>query len=647
MIVGTAGHIDHGKTSLVEALTKVNCDRLPAEKKRGLTIDLGFAFLPSLKGETIGFVDVPGHEKFLRNMLAGATGFDFVLLVVAADDGVMPQTREHIAILDLLGLKQGIAVISKCDLVDEKRKSEVLEETREALDGTGLCEIPIITASIATGESIKMLRDLLLSKAEIFRQSDVDTKLFRLSVDRVFTLHGIGTVVTGTVLSGTIRVDDLVIVSPMGLSARVRSLRKQGNVDNSARVGDRVALALVGKGICTDNIKRGDVVLDSEIHAPSIRFDASFRMLKNSPLILKQGALIRVHCAAAEFTGRLIPLSARNIVPGSDSIVQISLDNPISAAVGDRLVIRDISAQWTLGGGTILDLVPPTRGRKKLSRLTELAAIRDMKDDDALVSVLSGRRGWVDLNSWMRARALQSCNAKQLIKDNGLKNLSTAEHNLVFLPSFWHDMKREIAGLLDAAHEQEPDLVGVPLERMRRQLACRLPTPVFAAFVRKMADDDELCIDRSWLRRTNHKVQFCIEEERILSLVLKHLDGDNRFRPPRIRDIAKSNRLDEVWLRRLMRMAARRGDVEEIAHDRFFSSDTTAEMVRVAHDLSKAAFDKRFYAKDFRDCLSNGRRVAIEVLEYFDWHGITIRQGDVRIFNSNLAANHIHSINWE
>ena len=287
MIIGTAGHIDHGKTALVHALTGIDTDRLKEEKARGITIDLGFAYLPAPDGRVLGFVDVPGHEKFVHNMLAGAGGIDFVLLVVAADDGVMPQTREHLAIVDLLGVGRGIVALTKVDLVSIERREAVTAEIAQTLDDTGLAGADVLPVSIVSGEGIDSLRDRLFAEAQAVAGSAANGR-FRLAVDRSFTLTGVGTVVTGTVLSGTVGVGDHVTISPSGLAARVRSIHAQNRPTDRGQAGERCALNLAGDGVAKDAIRRGDVVLDPELHAPTERIDAALRVLPSEPKPITQ-----------------------------------------------------------------------------------------------------------------------------------------------------------------------------------------------------------------------------------------------------------------------------------------------------------------------------------------------------------------------
>lgn len=307
MIIGTAGHIDHGKTALVRALTGVDTDRLKEEKARGITIDLGFAYLPTRTGGVLGFVDVPGHEKFVHNMLAGASGIDFMLLVVAADDGPMPQTIEHLAIIDLLGVERGIVALTKADLADRARRDDVEAAIRQLLAPTRLAEADIVPVSVVTGEGIDGLRERLFAAADAFKRA-ADDRRFRLAIDRSFTPAGAGTVVTGTVLSGSVSLGDRVLLSPSGLAARVRAIHAQNRPTERGSCGERCALNLVGDGIRKDAIHRGDVALDPDMHTPTERIDATLRMLSSEAKPIGQWMPVRLHHAAAEVGARIVLL---------------------------------------------------------------------------------------------------------------------------------------------------------------------------------------------------------------------------------------------------------------------------------------------------------------------------------------------------
>jgi selenocysteine-specific elongation factor len=631
MIVGTAGHIDHGKTALIRTLTGVDTDRLKEEKGRGISIDLGFAYWPRPNGEIIGFVDVPGHEGLVHNMLAGATGIDFVILVVAADDGVMPQTREHLAIMDLLGLRRGLVALNKCDLVDGERLAVATREVEAALIGTGLEGAEVLPVSAATAEGLAELA-MRLDAASTQGAARSKDGLFRLAVDRSFTLTGLGTAVTGTVLSGSVRVDERVLVSPSGLEARVRSINAQDRPVEQGEAGQRCALVLSGPQISKEAVRRGDVVLDPALHAPTARVDASLRVLPSEPKPIGQWFPVKVHHAAAEVPGRVVVLRNDPIAPGEADYAQLVLERPIAAASGDRFVIRDTSSSRTVGGGELIDLRAPERRRRTPERRGEIDALAEREPETALARVLAARGAWTDLDVFVRDRALGPTTAARIQSDLALVVLPCPGRRMAALPATWEHFRTRVGQRLDAFHAERPDQPGIGLEQLRRSEKPMMPAPLFLAALRKLAEAGEVALDRTWARRPGHEVRFSDEEERIWALLRPRLGGEP-YRPPRVRDIAKAMGIDEGFVRRLMRMAARRGDVEEIAHDHFFLRSVVQGMAEIAIDVAAHAPEGKFSAADFRDRLDNGRKVAIQILEFFDRHGFTIRRQDLRRIN--------------
>ena len=348
MIIGTAGHVDHGKTALVKALTGIDADRLAEEKRRGITIDLGYAYTDTRNG-TLGFVDVPGHERFVHTMLAGASGIDAALLVVALDDGVMPQTREHVQILQLLGIDRGVVALTKADLAPD-RVADVGTEVRSLLAGTGLASAPLLPVSALTGDGIEALREALLALGPRRRDSDGYP---RLAVDRAFILAGAGLVVTGTLVAGRVHTDDRLMLSPPGIELRVRGLHAQNRPADHAVAGQRVALNVVGPRLSKDAVTRGDWVLHPDVHAPTARFDVRVRLLAEEARALRADAPAHLHLGAAHVTARVAPLTADRIEPGASLLARLTLDHAIGALAGDRLVLRDATATRTIGGGVV------------------------------------------------------------------------------------------------------------------------------------------------------------------------------------------------------------------------------------------------------------------------------------------------------
>jgi selenocysteine-specific elongation factor len=634
MIIGTAGHVDHGKTALVRALTGIDTDRLKEEKARGITIDLGFAYMPTPDGTVLGFIDVPGHEKFVHNMLAGAGGIDFALLVVAADDGIMPQTLEHLTIVDLLGVCRGIVVLTKVDLVSAERRQAVTADIAQTLEGTGLARSEIISVSIVSGEGLERLRAKLFAEKEATRKRAA-TDRFRLAVDRSFSLTGVGTVVTGTVLSGTVAVGDQVTVSPSGMAARVRSIHAQNRPAARGEAGERCALNLAGDGIAKDAIRRGDVVLDPDLHSPTDRIDASFRLLSTEAKPVVQWMPVRLHHAAAEVAARLVLLGDRPIASGEHGRVQMVLDRPIAAAAGDRFVLRDTSAQRTIGGGRFLDLRAPTRKRRTAERMAQLDSHAIENPESALAALCECAPYYVNVTDFVRDRALVAIDAERFAAGLGLQSIPVQRSCFALSSARWLKFERRVIATLTGFHAGNPDLPGMGMERLRLQLEPRLPAPIFAAALQGLSRAKKLALDGAWVRLPEHEVRLTDAEEELWLRVRPLIAGEQRFRPPRVRDICAITGTSESDIRRLLKLLSRIGQVDEIAPDHFFLRVVVAEMVEIATDTAAKSSDGQFTAASFRDRLDNGRKVAIQILEFFDRHGVTLRRGDLRRINKH------------
>ncbi|OJH43605.1 selenocysteine-specific translation elongation factor [Paracoccus sp. SM22M-07] len=625
MIVGTAGHIDHGKTALVKALTGTDADRLAEEKARGITIDLGFAYADLGSGQITGFVDVPGHERLIHTMLAGAGGIDMALLVVAADDGVMPQTREHMAILDLLGMERGLVVMTKCDLADQVRRDAVAAQVRELTAPTGLRDAPVLMASTVTGEGIADLRDAL-SQAEAETAARHADGPLRMTVDRSFTLSGTGTVVTGTIIAGRVAVGDQVVVGPTGLSARVRGIHAQSRAATLGLAGQRCALNLAGDQITKDAIHRGDVVMAPALHAPTTRIDAMLSVLPSEPTPIGTWFPARLHSHAAELGARIVPLGDP-IVPGSQGPVQIVLDRPVAAGIGDRFILRDVSAMRTIGGGRFLDLRPPARKRRAPERLALIEAARHADPARALRAMLSVAP--VEMAVFARDRGLAGATAQQALDDAqghavGAMALSQAQ-----LESLRDGMQTQLSQF----HEENPDLAGLGREKLRLALTPRLPKEAYLVLLQSEAQAGRIVLDGAFIRQPGHEVRLTDQDQALWDRIAPSLTGPLRFRPPRVRDFATDFGVDEKEVRRVLKLTQKLGRTDQIAHDHFFARSTTSEMVAILRDVDAQSAEGWFTAPDFRDRVQNGRKVAIEILDFFDRHGVTLRRGDLRRLN--------------
>jgi selenocysteine-specific elongation factor len=632
VIVGLAGHVDHGKTALVWALTGVAGDRLQEEKARGVTIDLGFAFMATAAGGEVGFIDVPGHERFVHTMLAGASGIEFALLTVAADDGIKPQTREHRVILDLLGVDRGVVAITKADLAPPERLVEVERQVRAMMAGTSLAWAEVMAVSALSGRGVGALRAHIEAAAAGARPRAGGMR-FRLAVDRVFTLSGVGLVVTGTVHAGSVRVGDRVQISPSGIIARVRSLHAQNHVSESAHAGDRCALGLAGPEVAKDVIRRGDVALDPTLHAPTDRIDALLRVSPSEPKPIGQWFPVRLHHGSAEVGARVTPLGDHPIAPGAEAEVQLVLDRPIAAASQDRFVVRDVSAQRTIGGGRFLDLRPPARKRRTPERRAQRAALAIDDPAAAFAALLATAPFAADLAIFARDRGLTAERAQALAATLDVVVLAAEGSQTALAQGAWKALASRALDWIGSYHADNPDLQGVGREQLRMVLQPRLPKAAFRVALQKLVGVGAIVVDGSFVRLPSHAICLAPADAATWETIAPLLDGVDRFRPPRVRDIASSIGGAEADVRGLLKRVSRMGWADEVAHDHFFLRSTVREMTGILGDLAGTIPDGAFTAAQFRDRVENGRKVAIQILEFFDRHGVTLRRGDLRRVN--------------
>jgi selenocysteine-specific elongation factor len=609
MIIGTAGHVDHGKTALVRALTGVDTDRLAEEKRRGITIELGYAYAGPL-----GFVDVPGHERLVHTMLAGAGGIDAALLVVALNEGVMPQTVEHLQILDLLGIPRGVVALTKSDLAPD-RVAAVTEQVRALLAGTALAGAPMVPVSARTGEGVPELQAALLSLDARPRDQDGYP---RLAVDRAFVLSGAGLVVTGTLVSGRVAADDRLLLSPSGLELRVRGLHAGNQPATAAVAGQRVALNIVGPRLEKASVARGDWVLHPSLHAPTDQLDARIGLIGAVPRARRQDLPVHAHLGAAHVMARLLPLD-------DGGLSRLSLARPIGALALDRIVLRDAGAAHTIGGGAVIDPFPPRRGRRTPARLASLAAREAPDVVVALRRVLALAPGWIEAAPFLRARNVTSVEPVLAAAD------AVEVGGLALSRATLCRARAAIHGALDAYHRSNPDLPGPQADSLRMLLAERFPPAPFRSLLDRLRRDGAIERDGPWWRLPGHRITLTAQDERRW-LTARALIAAERFRPPRTRDLARALSVPEADMRGLLKRLQRMGKLIEVAHDHFFERETVAEMATVA----SAAVDATglLTAAAFRDRLDNGRKVAIQILEFFDRCGMTARTGDERRIRS-------------
>jgi len=629
MIIGTAGHIDHGKTTLVKALTGVDTDRLKEEKARGISIELGYAYLPLESGEVLGFVDVPGHERFIHHMLAGATGIDFALLVVAADDGVMPQTLEHLEILTLLGIARGAVALTKIDRAGPERSEEVAGAVTALIARTPLAGVPVFKVSAVSGEGIGTLLDHLRSQAAAFTRRAAQG-LFRLAVDRCFTLAGAGTVVTGTVFAGGVRIGDELLVSPSGREVRVRSIHAQNRAAREARAGDRCALNLAG--VAKDEVERGEWIVSPALHAPSPRIDAKIRLLPGASRGLRHWAPVHVHVGAAHLTGRVALLDADEVPPGGSALAQVVLEEPHCTCHGDIFVLRNHAADQTIGGGIVLDPDAPARRRRSKERLAVLAALESTEPLAVLEALLTGAPFGVDLLRFARSFNL-SVDALTVPGDT-MRRVRTTGADIGFSPSRWSDLKGKICDGLAAFHAKHPDELGPDAGRARRMWLPQLSPATCAAVVDALVGEAKVRRSGPWLHLPTHSVSLSNAEQQLAERLLPLVE-EGRFAPLWVRDLARKAASTEVQVRQLLLRLTRRGEVYQVVKDLFYSKRSVAELAALAAELERA--DGEVRAAVFRDRTGLGRKRAIQILEFFDRVGYTRRVKEAhRLRGDNL-----------
>ena len=628
MIVATAGHVDHGKTLLVKALTGVDTDRLPEEKLRNLTIDLGFAYLPLDDGTVLGFIDVPGHERFVRNMLCGVAAIDFALLIVAADDGVMPQTREHLAILDLLGVSAGAVAVTKTDRVEPARIDAVIEDVTLLIDGTGLAEAAFFPVSAMTGEGIEDLRDHLGAAARLSR-ARAGAGHFRLAVDRAFTVVGAGLVVTGTVFSGSAAVGERLLISPRGAEVRIRGIHAQDRKTGRGAAGDRCALNIAGGALGKDDVGRGDWVLAAGAHLPARRIDAAVRLLEGEDRPLAHWSPVHVHLASADVTGRVAILDGRAIPPGGSGLVQLVLDRPIGGLHGDRFVLRDQSARRTIGGGTVLDVLPPNRGRARPGRLAYLNAMRGPDHGAALKAAIEAAQGAVSLDKFARARNLDDRTADAVFAATDMIALGAGAGRVGLSAARWAALGASLRAALADWHARTPDAVGPTEANVRAALEPRLPSEVLALAIPRLEADGVVVREGARLRLPEHRPRMTAQDEALWLRLAPRLD-EAGVRPPLIRELAEAAEAAPRRVETFLARAARLGMVVGATRNRYYLPRVLRLLAERAEDAAAEAKDGMVTAASFRDHAGIGRNLAIEVLEYFDRVRFTRRRGDAR-----------------
>ena len=617
LVVGTAGHIDHGKSTLVRALTGIDPDRLKEEKARGITIDLGFAHA-NLDGVHVAFVDVPGHERFVKNMLAGVGGIDAVLLVVAADESVMPQTREHFDICRLLRIPTGLVAVTKADLVDDETLELAILDVRDLVAGTFLAGAPIVPVSSTRGDGLDVLRQALRS---LPAQPRALSGAVRLPIDRVFSMKGFGTVVTGTLLSGNLRQDDELVAAPAGRRVKVRGLQMHGRASEAVTPGHRVAVNLGGVDVA--ELTRGDTLIAPGTLEPTRRLDAVIERLEPVPP-LKQGARVRFHHGTAEILGRV------SFVEPGGAFVRIRLEAPAVLARGDRFILRAYSPPTTIAGGEVLDPQPPRAGIRTEAGRARFQQIAPGVPVDGLAGTLVAESGAAGLRrSLLPARAgVAPAEVDSLV--SRLRSSGVAEDldGLLVSRLVLDARAQEVIRDLQAHHVAQPLSAGMPREELRTRRFARAPEAVFRAVLDALSADGRI-VARDRVALSSHRVQLSREEENARATIAR-LFATAGLRPPLPSEVPQATGLEPALADRIVKLLLRERVLSKV-EDLLFHSDALTRLKTDVAALKGGTGPARVDVASFKEKYGISRKFAIPLLEYLDRERVTRRQGDVRV----------------
>lgn len=631
VIIGTAGHIDHGKTTLIGALTGRNTDRLKEEKERGISIELGFTYFDLPSGRRAGIIDVPGHERFIKNMLAGAGGIDVVVLVIAADEGVMPQTREHLNILSLLQVKKGIIALTKKDMVDQEWLEMITEQIRDEVADSFLKDAKIIPVSSTTGDGLKELIAEIDSVTEVVEEKDTH-EAFRLPVDRCFTITGFGTVVTGTLISGSITEGDKIEIYPRKTETRVRSIQVHEKNVKTAYAGQRVAINIAN--VKLDEIQRGDVLARPGCMEPTMMLDAKLKMLTGADKSIDNRDRLRLYHGTSEIMCRVVLLDREELKPGESAFVQLRLEEETACMKGDRFVIRTYSPMLTIGGGKILEPNPPKRKRFKEDVIEELK-IKEQGNPAEVIEryLIQNSDKYPEKKTIIKASGNMSAElyekiAAELLEKQLIREFKLGDETYVLHIKYLKDVETKLTELLEAYHRRNPLKGGISKEELR--------TRVFEGMKPRLADlifgyfeaEGIIKLENQYVAQRGFKVQFNKVQEQIKAVIEKSYE-ENRFNPPKLAELAETSRLDKNQCQLVYNALIDMGELLKLDEDIAFSKDAYNEAVELLRRHIKE--NGSIQLGQFRDLLGTSRKYAMALLDYFDQNKITKRVGDNRV----------------
>lgn len=631
IIIGTAGHIDHGKTTLIRALTGRDTDTLKEEKERGISINLGFTYFDLPSGKRAGIVDVPGHERFIKNMLAGASGIDIVLLVVAADEGIMPQTREHMDILSFLDIKKGIIVVTKKDMVEQDWLDIVIEDVQEFAKGTFLEGSPVIALSSVTGEGLDELVKVIDRLSEEIMEKSSESH-FRLPVDRVFTISGFGTVITGTLINGTVSEGDKIIIYPSGVETKVRNIQVHEQSVKSAFAGQRVAINLAN--IKLEDVKRGDILAHKGYLEPSMMLDCRLNFLKSAEKNIENRDRVRIYHGTSELLGRLVLLNRESVEPGDSCLAQIRLESPISALGGDRLVFRAYSPMVTIGGGIVIDPNPPKRKRFDKRTIDELER-REQGDPKEIVEYIlfKNSKSFPDFERLVKLSGRNEPEVREALDDLRSKN-KLVEFSLGEGVSFAHsDYLNEIARILseylEIHHKNNPLKSGMPKEEIKSRIfEGNIKQKVFDEILSILEGQKFIKTQNKHISLYNFSIQLSPTQESIKGRLLQMYDTSG-ISGLKLDDALAAFTGETGDARMVLDLLMDIGELVKINEDMVILKSVYEESLSKLRGFFST--NKEITLAQYRDVLDTSRKCAVSLLEYFDQVKITKRIGDKRM----------------
>ena len=623
MIVATAGHIDHGKTLLVKCLTNKDTDNLPEEKLKGMSIDLGFAYKDLGNNISLGFIDVPGHERFIQNMLAGVIGVDFGLLVIAADDGPMPQTNEHLEILNLLGINRGAVAITKIDKVKSTRIDEVIKLSKNILQKTSLAKAPFFPISNLQETGINTLKNYL--KKEAYKNKTQMIKgEFRLAIDRTFNLKGIGLIVTGTIFSGVIRKGDNIILSPKGIKGRVRGIHSQNKVSEIAYTGQRCALNLVGTNIEKSSISRGDWILSKELHFPSNCMDAIVSVSLSEKKPLKNWTRAHLHLGSSKIICRVVTLEDKEIMPGCNGLVQLKLEQETSSSFQDRFILRDQSAKRTIAGGRVIDPLSIPKDRSKLERIEDLHIMNKCEHKEAITLLLYKRTWGIDLIKFSVRRNLNKIETQKLLEINDIKLLKEKDKFWCVTTLNWSVCIKIVYDYINNLFNQTNKLRVLNEEKVIQKFESVAPGYVIKNILNELIISKRIVRNGKELFLAEHKIIFNSKELYVWEKIKLILD-QNKYHPPTINEIAKELSFEIKETEKVVKKALDLNFVVQVSLSRYFYPDIILYFATIVEKISAISTNHKLELSIFRNEAKISRNLAIELLEFFDRKGLTIR----------------------